>query len=61
MIYPFKCKKCGEFELKLKMSEIPLKKCPHCGSKKVERIFTVVDSIWKVGGAYSKQNHGKSE
>ena len=59
MIYQFKCEKCGELELNLRMSEIPLKECPNCGCAKIERIFSGVTSIWKTTGAYSKQYHRK--
>ena len=61
MLYPFTCKNCGEFELNLKMSEIPLKECPNCGSEKVERVFVATQSIWKTSGAFSKTFHRNCE
>ncbi len=30
-IYEYKCPACGEFEKEQRMSDPPLKKCPHCG------------------------------
>lgn len=58
-IYNFKCKTCGEIELNLKFSDIPLKKCPICCSLNIERIFSPINSMWKTNGAYSKTNHGR--
>jgi putative FmdB family regulatory protein len=60
MFYQFNCETCGEIELDLKMSDIPLKQCPECGNEKIERTFKVgTVSIWHCDGAFSKQNHGK--
>jgi len=61
MLYPFNCENCGEIELNLKPSQIPLKECPNCGSEKIERIFTVVESIWNCRGAHSKADHSTSK
>ena len=36
-IYEYKCPECGEFEKEQRMSDPPLKKCPHCG-KAVTRL-----------------------
>jgi len=58
-IYNFKCQTCGEIELNLKPSDIPLKQCPNCNNLKIERIFNPILSMWKTDGAYSKNNHGK--
>lgn len=60
MYYKFECKNCGEFEIKLKMSEVPLKQCPHCGGQEVQRVFdSGILSIWKTDGAHSKSYHRK--
>ena len=62
MLYPFNCENCGEIELNLKPSQIPLKECPNCGSEKIERVFkSSVPSLWRCSGAYSKSNHGASD
>ena len=58
MLYPFNCENCGEIELELKPSQIPLKECPNCGSEKIERVFSATPSLWKTSGAYSKAKHG---
>jgi putative FmdB family regulatory protein len=57
MFYKFNCEQCGEIELNLKMSEIPLKQCPNCGCEKIERVFTATTSVWRCSGAFSKVNH----
>jgi len=46
-IYEFKCESCGEeFEVLLKSrDEISGVKCPSCGSNKVSRLMSVVNSI----------------
>lgn len=54
--YEFKCDKCGDIEFNLRMSEIPLKECPKCGSVKIVRVFKPVPSIWKCSGAFGKNN-----
>lgn len=57
--YNFKCPTCGEIELTLRMSDIPLKQCPVCQDNNIQRIFAPINNIWKTGGAYSKSNHGE--
>lgn len=37
-IYEYKCEECGEFEKDQRMSDPPLKKCPHCGKKVVRLV-----------------------
>jgi len=39
LIYDYRCKKCGDFEVCQKMTDAPLKKCPTC-KKKVERLIS---------------------
>jgi putative FmdB family regulatory protein len=36
--YEYKCPECGEFEKEQRMTDPPLKKCPHCG-KAVSRLI----------------------
>ncbi|HBO70299.1 MAG TPA: zinc ribbon domain-containing protein [Deltaproteobacteria bacterium] len=49
--YEYKCGKCGEFEETQRITEPPLKKCPHCGGK-AERLvgggggFVLKGSNW---------------
>lgn len=57
--YEFTCQECGTpFEVRLSMSAYSAgegRKCPSCGSDKVERAFTAVNVIAgsHSGGGYS--------
>jgi len=51
-IYEYKCDSCGQVTEKLqKMSDAPLKKCPHCGGK-VGKIFSRTSFQLKGSGWY---------
>ena len=58
--YDYNCEKCGSVQLELKMSEVPISKCPVCNCERIIRIFPATNTVWKCDGAYSKKNH-KSE
>jgi putative FmdB family regulatory protein len=47
--YEYKCKECGEFEKEQRMSDPPLKKCPHCG-KAVTRLVGGGGGFVRKGG-----------
>ncbi len=51
--YKFRCENCGDFTIKMKMSEYkPLEKCPACEGK-VKRVFEVPSAmIFKGEGFY---------
>ena len=39
--YTYKCRHCGkEFEVKQKMSDKPLEKCPTCGVPHLQKVIT---------------------
>lgn len=40
MRYLFNCKNCGDFEINMSHTELPLEKCPTCGEENPERIFS---------------------
>jgi len=62
MFYTYECSKCGQFEIQMSHTDLPLKKCPTCRNKKVERIYSAgVTALWKTSGTFSKSNHGKGE
>ena len=56
MTYTFNCANCGEIELKLKPSQIPLKNCLKCDCEDIERVFAPTPTIYKCGGFYSTDN-----
>jgi len=67
-IYEYACTACGhEFEEWQKMSDAPVRTCPKCKKKKVERLISRTAFQLKGGGWYadlyssSKPGEGKSE
>lgn len=60
-IFEFKCLKCGEeFEILLKSKEEAKSiSCKKCGSKEVERLFSVVHSLLKSNSPPSKSSSDK--
>jgi putative FmdB family regulatory protein len=46
-IYEYRCKSCQErFEEFLSLSTNPPPPCPACGSKKVERLLSKINTEW---------------
>jgi len=67
-IYEYACAACGhEFEEWQKMSDAPVRTCPKCKKKKVERLISKTAFQLKGGGWYadlyssSKPGEGKSD
>jgi putative FmdB family regulatory protein len=53
-IYDYACEKCErEFEVEQRITEDPLKTCPHCRSRKVKRLISQTSFVLKGGGWYS--------
>ena len=53
-VYEYRCNACGhEFEEQQKMSDEPIKVCPKCKKKKVERLISLTSFHLKGGGWYS--------
>jgi putative FmdB family regulatory protein len=53
-IYEYACEKCErEFEVEQRITEDPLKTCPHCRSRKVKRLISQTSFVLKGGGWYS--------
>lgn len=52
-IYEYVCDKCGHhLEIMQKMDDSPLSKCPNCGKKSLEKIFSQTSFQLKGGGWY---------
>ena len=52
--YEYACGKCGhEFEREQRITEDPVKTCPECRSRKVERLISATSFVLKGGGWYS--------
>lgn len=51
--YEYQCKNCGrELEAMQKITEAPLKKCPHCGKSQLQRLMSAPVFRLKGGGWY---------
>ena len=51
--YEYQCKNCGhELEAMQRVSDAPLKKCPHCGKSQLERLMSAPVFRLKGGGWY---------
>ena len=53
-VYEYRCNACGhEFEETQKMADEPIRTCPKCKKKKVERLISLTSFHLKGGGWYS--------
>ncbi len=64
-IYEYLCDKCErEFEVEQRITEDPIRSCPHCRSRKVRRLISQTSFVLKGSGWYAdlySSNKGKSE
>ena len=52
--YEYACEKCGhEFEREQRITEDPVKTCPECRSRKVQRLISATSFVLKGSGWYS--------
>ena len=60
--YEYQCKNCGhELEAMQKVSESPLKKCPHCGKSQLQRLMSAPVFRLKGGGWYETDFKGDKD
>jgi putative FmdB family regulatory protein len=60
--YEYQCKSCGhDLEAMQKISEPPLKKCPHCGKSQLQRLMSAPVFRLKGGGWYETDFKGDSD
>src|SRR5262245_24889715 len=53
-VYEYACEKCRrEFEVEQRISDDPIKSCPHCRSRKVKRLISRTSFVLKGSGWYS--------
>jgi putative FmdB family regulatory protein len=53
-VYEYACDKCGhEFEREQRITEPPVKTCPHCRARRVRRLISRTAFVLKGGGWYS--------
>src|ERR1700681_2267359 len=60
--YEYQCKSCGhDLEAMQKISDPPLKKCPHCGKSQLQRLMSAPVFRLKGGGWYETDFKGDKE
>ncbi len=60
--YEYQCKNCGhELEAMQKVSDPPLKKCPHCGKSQLQRLMSAPVFRLKGGGWYETDFKGDQD
>jgi putative FmdB family regulatory protein len=60
--YEYQCKNCGhELEAMQKVSESPLKKCPHCGKSQLQRLMSAPVFRLKGKGWYETDFKGDGD
>jgi putative FmdB family regulatory protein len=60
--YEYQCKSCGhDLEAMQKISEPPLKKCPHCGKSQLQRLMSAPVFRLKGGGWYETDFKGDKD
>ena len=53
-IYEYRCRGCGhEFEEWQKISDKPIRKCPKCAARRVEKLVSMTSFQLKGGGWYA--------
>ncbi len=53
-VYEYLCDKCQrEFEVEQRISDDPIRSCPHCRSRKVKRLISRTSFVLKGSGWYS--------
>jgi len=60
--YEYQCKSCGhELEAMQKVSDPPIKKCPHCGKSQLQRLMSAPVFRLKGGGWYETDFKGDQD
>jgi|SRR5450631_2501813 len=60
--YEYQCKNCGhELEAMQKVSDPPVKKCPHCGKSQLQRLMSAPVFRLKGGGWYETDFKGDKD
>jgi putative FmdB family regulatory protein len=60
--YEYQCKSCGhDLEAMQKISDPPLKKCPHCGKSQLQRLMSAPVFRLKGGGWYETDFKGDQD
>jgi putative FmdB family regulatory protein len=60
-MYDYRCEKCGAFEVKQRITEDALTKCPTCGSEVKRVISKNVGIVFKGSGFYCTDHNQKAK
>jgi putative FmdB family regulatory protein len=59
--YTYRCENCGiQFEKVQKFSDQTLNRCPECGKKSLNKVYTPVGIVFKGKGFYATDNRSPS-
>jgi putative FmdB family regulatory protein len=60
-IYTYRCENCGvQFDQTQKFSDPQLTKCPECGKKTLQKVYTPVGIVFKGSGFYATDHRSPS-
>jgi putative FmdB family regulatory protein len=60
-IYTYRCENCGfRFDQSQKFSDAPLTKCPECGKKTLQKVYSPVGIVFKGSGFYATDHRSPS-
>jgi putative FmdB family regulatory protein len=60
-IYTYRCGTCGvQFDRQQKFSDAALTRCPECGKKSLNKVYTPVGIVFKGSGFYATDHHSPS-
>ena len=59
--YTYRCDNCGtQLDVQQKFSDAPLKLCPNCATKGLQRVYKPVGIVFKGSGFYATDNRSPS-
>jgi putative FmdB family regulatory protein len=60
-VYTYRCENCGiQFDKLQKFSDATLTKCPECGMKTLQKVYTPVGIVFKGSGFYATDHRSPS-
>ena len=60
-VYTYRCENCGvEFDRQQKFSDEPLKKCPECSKRSLNKVYKPARIVFKGSGFYATDNRSAS-
>ncbi|KAF0111335.1 MAG: hypothetical protein FD147_942 [Chloroflexi bacterium] len=60
-VYTYRCENCGvQFDQLLRFTDAQLTKCPECGKKSLQKVYTPVGIVFKGSGFYATDHRSPS-